>query len=449
VGNSSRVCEVFNMDMKKLFSFLIGAGIALPSVLAASTGTDSALVSLQSLFRGIAQLFKGNMDGFVMGLKGGIPVIGVFLIVWQFFSYLGKITIFKGEEGRKHANYLGIGLGLIAVAYPSTYSLISMFFGITGITIFFILALIFMFYQFIVKKRTDITKDEAKRLRAKKDEVHAKRDANKELHDEKLEKTFDKKELNDLKDADDLLRKDISEERNVRELLDQIRQLLSKLGSPNMSSQTAMQIKQQLMSKVAPFTGLLKKEEDNLVHLKNKIHQLEQLDFKDLSLDKNEDSILSDMKSQYISQLKDDDSLLGKNEKAEDRVNKYGTKLAKLIHSAKSVDSERLKLLKFIDELDAKELSDANNAERLAKELSSALSLGDFGRANSVLVSISSYLDRLDPIQMKVREVLLKIESISKDKLQIDNELRLIEKEILHNEKSISHKLRSLANKYN
>jgi hypothetical protein len=58
------------MVNKKLFSALTAFSMAIPSVLAATQGTDSALISLQSLFNAIAQLFKGNIEGFVTGLKG-------------------------------------------------------------------------------------------------------------------------------------------------------------------------------------------------------------------------------------------------------------------------------------------------------------------------------------------------------------------------------------------
>jgi len=436
------------MKLKNFFSLFLGTAMALPAVLATDPDVITATESLKALFNAIAQLFKGNIDQFVIGLKDGIIVIAVFIIVWQLFSYIGKITIFRGEEGKKHANWLGIGLGLIAVAYPTTFVVVSRVFGKTGIIIFFFLALFFMIYQFVAQKRTHSSKDRTGQLRAKKDELIAERDVNKERHDNKLEKTFDKKEYSDLKSADEILRKDISGEQNARAMINSMREALSKIGAVDPRSRTAVEIKEQLLSKMAPFAGIIKKEETDLRALSKRIHEAETFNFRDLQLDKNETELYTAMATKFKDELNTKKHFLDENESVDQRLQKHEQALKNIISQAKNIDVERQSLLKEAEQLDLSAVEDDAQADRLVRQLTSALSMGDFGKATVELNTISSYIDRLDPIERKLYSLIKRLEELSLKKSNIENEMALLEKKIMKDERGSAQKLRSTAGKF-
>lgn len=306
--------EVIVMNLKKISTILLLVLLAtmfiVPVVSAAPAWLErdaaayevTAWNSLGSLAVGIGELFKGNIDGFVVGLLGAFPVVAVFLLVFALMRFVAHSTIFRSEDDLKHSNLLAIGFALIAVGYPVTFSFIFGFFGVTGITILFILAFVFLIWQFFTHQRTNSLKDSSKRLHAKRDNLEIRKDVDKVKHDEKIQDKYQYREKKDINNIEKTIRNDISETRNAKVLIQQMREALSRLGNPAYAG-TSTEIKNKLVSQHKHLHDSIMKEHKDVAELWSRLKDIKKLEFKEFNLEHDEEKHLEDMKKRFAEGL--------------------------------------------------------------------------------------------------------------------------------------------------
>ena len=107
--------------MKKLIAYGAVAVSILPQALAVSTSVSDAL---NGIVNGFSSLIHGNTAGFVDGIVGAIPLVGLFAIVFGLTFFLTKTTIFKKEEHAKYARMVAIGIALIGLVQQSVYNVV-------------------------------------------------------------------------------------------------------------------------------------------------------------------------------------------------------------------------------------------------------------------------------------------------------------------------------------
>ncbi len=418
------------MKLRKILTFLTGTAMAIPAVLADNStkaSVPSAPAALQSLIDAFKALFNADFTNFIKGLYGAFPLIGVFIVVWILFSYVGKVTIFRGEEDKKYANWLGIGLGLVALAIPAVFKLVSLLFGFIGFLIFFIGSMIFAIFQIYYKKRTHMLKDKTQSARANKESIRATRDLNKEKHEEGLEKHFDKRESKDLKKADDIARDELSEATTVEEIIKQMRLALGRIGGDT-SSKVANQIREQIISKMAPFAGMIANLRPDLETMKKDISDAEKTVFEELRNDKHEFISLDDFKKQFEEQLIKSGF---QNEAAKKRVDSLENSLKELLSKSKELDKKIISISGRAKDLESSELEDVDKINKLVRELTVSLRIADDARALVLLNEIDSNLKRLIDFNNKVDGLLKELKKYRIEKMNLDGKQESLRKDLM------------------
>ncbi|MFP4118793.1 MAG: hypothetical protein ACLFTH_01950 [Candidatus Woesearchaeota archaeon] len=106
--------------MKKSIVFGVMAFSLLPQASVASSVAED----LTGVVDGLSSLIRGNTAGFVDGIVGAVPLVGLFAIVFGITFFLTKTTIFKKEDQAKYARMVSIGIALIGLVQQSVYNVI-------------------------------------------------------------------------------------------------------------------------------------------------------------------------------------------------------------------------------------------------------------------------------------------------------------------------------------
>lgn len=224
---------VSNVVMRKLLTPFIVFSLFLPEALAA-TARHSVVGDLQSWASGFRALFNGSSSGFINGVVGGMPLIGLFVVVFGLMMFVTKITIFRKEEYDKYARMMGIGIALLGLAQQSVYNAI-LGWSTMFVTITFIITIVFMLfmwwsYNFARKHEIETDRLSAKtaRLGAEKGAMDAQRDLSKVKHELEKDEMLYRKMERDLKELDRELRDTHKIHGDELQVVDKIGDLLRK-----------------------------------------------------------------------------------------------------------------------------------------------------------------------------------------------------------------------------
>ena len=375
---------------------------------------------LTGLAKGIAAIFVGDFGAFIMGVFGAITVIAIFLIVWQLFTFIFEKTVFsiggESDSGKKYANWIGIGMGLLAVGVPHIYKFIYGFFGGFGMVVFVILVIAFALWKFVLSNRGDMAKENARFNQNETENLKAKQLRKKEESDLTLQKKDDRWVKKDIEKGQKMLKNDFNEYMSAKQIIDKMKMLFAQLASPNVNRPAQAQIQHQLMAKASAFAGIIKHSRKDFKKMDQLIVQTEKLEFKGMAVESNETKIAKHL----IADFKKTHSTLATKEKA---------LIQKFVSEALIVDKRRLEVTKHIEKIDVDALQTDDRLEKEIKNLQQALNNGQFAEANTYLVDIETAYRQVGLDEQKLDALYENLIKYDSEKKAIDKKLTALEKD--------------------
>ncbi|MFP4523221.1 MAG: hypothetical protein ACOCQQ_02995 [Candidatus Nanoarchaeia archaeon] len=409
-------------SLKNAMFFLFAFIFSTTFVLAAdSTQIPSPVDQLTGLAEGIGALFMGNFAAFIAGIFGAITVIAIFIIVWQLFTFIFEKTIFsiggESDTGKKYATWLGVGMGLIAVAVPHVYQFIYGFFGGFGMIVFVILVMVFAIWKFVLHNRTDTAKENARFNQSQGENLRAKRERRKEESDTKMQKNADSRVRKDVKKGEKILKNDIHEYMSGEQVINKMKNLMAQLASPNVNRQTQAQIQHELMAKASALAGHIKHEHKDMKRLEKLIRQTERIELKGMQIEKNEANVAQHLIAEF---KKDHNSMAQKEEQM----------IEKFAQQALILDKKRIRLTKDIENLDIKNLQLDDMLNKEIKEFQQALNAGEFAQANNYLKNVEQAYRQVGFDDQKLSGLYRELIKFDREKTNLDAELIKLDKKV-------------------
>ncbi len=422
-----------NFNLKKFsLTSLVSLLLALPFTLAAEA-TDLQLKSISAALAGIAKgvklILTGDIGGGIAAVltQGLIQVLAVVAIVYS-LMYFGISMIMKGDEHKKSRQLFSWGVALIALVFPGVFGLITgLFQGMIAIVIIGLFIVVIWFLVLRAKKQRHELSADSKTSQLKDAKIT--RDLEKEENELDSEKKLYFMEQDDLEAATNYLKNDNIETGTIEEIIKGIRNLLSKLGGET-SSEAANNVRAQLMSKVAPLTGHIKRKREDILRVLKSAQKLDEATLKDLDFSKNEDEIYNDLKNTLKREYKNASHFSSTSE-AEREISRYKTELGILIKKIKDFNTETETFVKDVEKVENEELRDDGIISRLVARLTEALTSGNQTEAINELNAVDAYLKRMSQVEKKVKLDLDKIRQLNAQKRKFESEMQEIENKIL------------------
>ncbi|MGM5481494.1 MAG: hypothetical protein ACQESE_03725 [Nanobdellota archaeon] len=188
--------------MKKLIAYGAMAISLIPQALAADHSVTGDLTGFVDGFR---DLINGNSAGFVDGLVGALPLVGLFVIVFGLTFFLTKTTIFKKDDQGKYARMVAIGIALLGLAQQSVYNLVL---GLSRsfLILAFLFAFIMMAIMFVNTNRKNYFDIQKETFDSMKTKLESQKELQKARDDLKKDKKYYTRSRNELQRLDGELR---------------------------------------------------------------------------------------------------------------------------------------------------------------------------------------------------------------------------------------------------
>lgn len=196
----------------------------------AAAATHTVRGDLQSFGDGFRALFQADMDGFIDGLLGAMPLFGLIFVVYGLAYFLCVLTLFREKEHQRFAQMIAIGIALLGLAQQSVYNTI-LGLSTAFLTIAFILAVVFMIIMFLNYSRRRHFETNKDMFDSQKSYLQSKREANKVKHELNKDTGLYKKAERDLSHVDHELSEFDHMTGDELRLVDEISKLLERITS--------------------------------------------------------------------------------------------------------------------------------------------------------------------------------------------------------------------------
>lgn len=386
---------------------------------ASSSGVPSPVQQLTGLAQGIGALFMGDFAAFISGIFGAITVIAIFIIVWQLFTFIFEKTIFSigGEfdSSKKYATWLGIGMGLIAIAVPHVYKFIYGFFGGFGMVVFVILVIVFALWKFVLSNRVDTAKENARFNEAQSENLRAKRNRKQEESDNTLRRRADRRVRKDISKGKNILKKDFNAYMSGQQIINKMKALMAQLASPNVNREVQAQVQHELMAKASAFAGMIKQEHKDMKKLSKLSKEIDRVELKELKLDVNEE--------------KTSEKLIARIHKGrKNRFNEAEEKqIRSIVKEAFILDKDIEKLNKELEQVDVQELQFDDRLEAEIKKFQQAMNAGEFAQANNYLVDVDRVYNQVGKDDQLIITLLRRIDALENKKIELNKKIVSLE----------------------